>query len=525
MTLQVSGNSSSPSVHIGKKARGQLSLALIIGAAVAARSWLLFGTQYVPGINGGYYLVQARTLIERGNLGFPDLPLTFHLHAALAWVLAKAGGLAQAEAIVWAVKLCDALLPPLVAWPVFVLVRRWATARGQGEGVPLATAALACFAWPWFRMVGDLQKNSLALVWLAALAVALHSWFGAPTPKRALAVLLCLLLLSLTHVGVLGAALVLVALVNVVFIFRQAPLGRRQILTWSAIAVLLLIAAGIFVLWRFDSARIHRLITAFTNPAKFAADGRQIPVPLGKGTAPLSWLPSMGFAVLVVPGLVFAWRRRKTLPAVDFALVAGLAIAVLVITSPWFGLDKVLRFYLIGLMPAITVGAFSVLHLASAWLRRGVCVVALLLGVGSAWPILRAGGNAILSDPAMVELQGLARHVPESGRTLVCAQHGVEWWTAWFLHTRISQFSALQASDWQQYDSIYFLEIKAGLHMPLVPGMPPPPGNRPDHSGGSDFGLPSPSRAGPMRSAPIPPEADILYDGEHLLFARIIKAP
>lgn len=100
----------------------------IIMVAVAARAWLLFGTDFVPGVNGAYYLVQARSLMERGVLGIPDMPLTFHLHAALAWGLVKVGGIGRADAIPRAVKLCDAVLPPLVAWPVFVLVRRWAQA-------------------------------------------------------------------------------------------------------------------------------------------------------------------------------------------------------------------------------------------------------------------------------------------------------------------------------------------------------------------------------------------------------------
>ena len=510
---------------MGHTPRGLLLLWLVIGAAVVARSWLLFGTQYLPGVNGGYYLVQARTLMERGGLGFPDLPLIFHVHAALAWVLAKVGGVAQADAIVCTVKLCDALLPPLVAWPVFVLVRRWAAARGQGDGVPLAAAALACFAWPWFRMVGDLQKNSLALVWLAALAVALQGWLGAPTPKRAMAVLLCLLLLSLTHVGVLGAALIMLVVMIVVFMLRQEPLRRHQILPWLAIAALLLVVAGAFVLWQFDPARIRRLITAFTNPAKFSVDGRQMPAPPTGGVSSMDWLPFIGFAASVVPGLVIAWRRRKELPTVDFALVVGWAITVLAMTGPWFGMDKAVRFYLISLLPAIVVGAFFVLHITLAWLRWGVFGLVLLIGVGSTWPILRPGGSAILSDAAMVELQGLAPLITHPDRTLICAQHGVEWWTAWLLHTRITQASALNPDDWQRYASIYFLEIKSGLQMPFTPGQRPPPGIARRASGP---GAPVPQlhpREEAMRFGRIPPQAEIIYDGPCLRLARIAKPP
>lgn len=504
---------------------GRRWLWVIVAAAMAARAWLLFGTRYVPGVNGGYYLVQARALMERGELGIPDLPLTFHLHAAVAWVIGGMGGLARAEAIVWAVKLCDAVLPPLVAWPVFGLVRRWATARGRGAGVPLAAAALVCCAWPWFRMVGDLQKNSLALVWLAGLVASLQGWLDAPTTRRAVSTLLWLALLSLTHVGVLGAALVMMAAVAGVAVFRHEPARRRQIVRWSAVAAALLVAAGALVLWRFDPARVHRLITAFTNPAKFAVDGRRMPALPGQEAAASLWLPALGFAAAVLPALVIAWRRRKEQPAADLALVAGLATMVLAITGPWFGSDKAVRFYLIGLIPAIAAGAFAVLHISSARVRRAVCGAAVAAGLGSAWPILRAGGNAILSDDAMAELQGLARQLPASGRTLVCAQHGVEWWSAWLLHTHIAQFAALRSSDWQDYEAIFRIEIKSGLRMPPGPGAPPPPGAFPHPRAASASGPPDfePNGRPPREHGPA--GADVRYDGEHVILSRMVSAP
>jgi hypothetical protein len=87
-------------------------LLCLVAAAIAARAWLLFSTPLVPGMNGAYYLVQARSLLEHGRLGIPDLPLTFWLHASLARLLQLVSGMHQDAAIVWAVKLADATLPP-----------------------------------------------------------------------------------------------------------------------------------------------------------------------------------------------------------------------------------------------------------------------------------------------------------------------------------------------------------------------------------------------------------------------------
>jgi len=121
-----------------------------------------------------------------------------------------------------------------------------------------------------------------------------------------------------------------------------------------AAGIVLLGLAMALVLWKFDPARIHRLIIALTNPAKFSADGMQMPMPIPPdgGMYLLRWLPSIGFAVAVVPGLVVAWHRRANLPAADVALVAGATITVLAMTGPWFSMDKAIRFYLIALLPA-----------------------------------------------------------------------------------------------------------------------------------------------------------------------------
>lgn len=498
----------------------------IMMAAVAARAWLLFRTPYVPGINGAYYPVQARALLERGALAIPDLPLTFHLHAALAWALAKVTGMAQADAIIWAVKLCDAVLPPLVAWPVFVLVRRWARSRSQGDAVPLAAAALTCLASMLFRIVGDLQKNSLALVWLALLAVTLHGWLEAPTPRRGVAVLATLLLLGLTHIGVLGAALVLLAAVMLVFMARLRGFARwRHVLPWMGAGVLVLVLTAAFVRWQFDPSRIHRLTSALTNPAQFSFDGGQSPIRPGSARYVARWVALVAFALAVVPALSIVWRRRKVLPAADVALVAGGAFAVLTMTGPYFSMDKSVRFYLIALLPTIVVAAFSVLYIASAWRRWCLLGLVSLISVGgtvASWP--RRGG-AVLSDAAMREIQSLAQYIPKPDRTLIATEHGAEWWTAWFLRTRVAQAEALRPEDWQHYDAILFLEITSGLQANMFAGGGPPPG-RGQGPGPRDSQLARPDRgARPMMSAPIPPNAEVLHDGATLRLARIATPP
>ncbi len=572
----------------GQPWRGRVpALAWVIFAAIAARALLLFSTEYVPGMNGAYYLVQARALLDRGGLGIPDLPLTFCLQAAVARVLMALAGLSQADAIVAAVKGCDALLPALAAWPVYVLVRRWALATHGGTGVPLAAAALVCLGAPSLRMVGDLQKNSLALVWLAALVAALPPWLEHPTRRRGAAVLMCLGLLGLTHIGVLGTALVLLGLVLILWLLRQrGQVGWQPLLPWLAGSALVVLLATTLVLWRFDPARIRRLVTALTDPAAFAVDGRQGPAMTGWVAWLQSWLPWLGFALAVVPGGVLAWRRRPPLAAGDAVTLAALAATVLGLTGPWFGTEKAMRFYLIAWLPAIAVAAFGVLQVARARRRQWLVGGALVLGIGGALPGLARGGQPVVTDATMGELRGLSPYVSQPAGSLIVTEHGVEWWTAWFLHTHIAQREAVRAADWERYAAVFFLELKPGARAAGVGGPgpwvglggPPGPGPRPGDGtapGGpgppsvegptavgpgtdagprsaSDSGPPaatvepagpvggrgqtdppappsgsprSDALPGPPMAMQLPADAQVLYDGAALRLARVTAAP
>ncbi len=486
----------------------------IMLAAMTGRAWLLFGTPYVPGVNGAYYLIQARAILERGVLGIPDLPLTYYLQAGLAWLIAKAGGMATMDAIMVAVKSGDAVLPVLVAWPTFALVRRWSSAQSQADAVPLAAAALACLSLPWFMVVGELQKNSLAMVWFALLVANLHGWLMQPTRRRGLALVGVLIMLGMTHIGVLGASVVVVGSTLLAFLLRQ-----RQSVRWKVIlplvgaGVLILLATSALVAWKFDASRISRLGLAFTDPYQFSSDGRQMPGQPRTWLSVASWLPFLGFALAVIPALIIAWRRRLQLAVADFAVVAGCALTALMMTGPWFSPDKSMRFYLIALLPTIWVASFALTHIERNGLRQVVLAMMLFCGLGSSAWILIPGGKPILEEATMVELKTLSGHIQDPTHTLVVAGHGVEWWTAWFLHTPIAQPQAVSSEVWQRYKTVLFLKVKSGVVS--LPGRGEPGPRRDQRISPDNF----------RSLSEFPSDTELLHDGATLRLEKIKHAP
>ncbi|MGB8170197.1 MAG: hypothetical protein WCF18_22025 [Chthoniobacteraceae bacterium] len=490
-----------------------LAGAILLG--VALRAWLHFRSPLVPGINGAYYLIQARALIEKGTLGIPDLPLTFYLHATVARVFAWISTAPIESAIVISVKVLDSVLPPLAAVPVFFLVRKWSAACARGT-LAAGAAALAVGAGaPALFMVGDFQKNSLGLVWFAGLLWSLRAWLDDHTPRRAALVLLLLGLVGLTHVGVFGTAALAAGLVVGMHFARRRDGSVLRALPWVLAAALVIGAVGALVAWKFDPVRVQKLVTSFTQPVHYLS-GSDPRMPAGgpPGGGPpgaMGALPVVLFSLVVVSGLVLAWRRRDFLPAADTTLVAGLALTLLLLTGPWVRGDKIMRFYLNAMIPAVLVGSFVLIQLP--WRRTRVVIgaVAILLLVGSGVPMLSRGGRQIVAAESIPELRSLATMIPHPERTLIVAMHGVEWWAAWTLHTRIAHADALRPEDWQRYD-VLFLDGKMKMPFPMPDRSGPPggPGHRPG-------GVPP----GPLGRPVIPPDAEILHRGDHWTLARV----
>jgi len=235
----------------------------------------------------------------------------------------------------------------------------------------------------------------------------------------------------------------------------------------------------------------------------------------------IGWITSIVFALFAVPSLVVAWRGRKEMAHEDFAVITGCAVTVLALTGPWFGMDKLMRFNLIALIPTVILGGFLLCRMNSPRWRGTLAAIAVALLVGSSVQTLFRGGRAILSDDALTELRGLTANVgADPEHTLIAAQHGAEWWTSWFLRTRISQAQALKPEDWQKYKAVFFLEVKSGLQMPMFASGSPKPGIRKPPG----FGPPG-NGPGPMAAARIPADADIVHDGPCLRLARVKAMP
>jgi hypothetical protein len=261
----------------------------------------------------------------------------------------------------------------------------------------------------------------------------------------------------------------------------------------------------------------------------------------GPGPMPMmfpTWAPLAVFGGVALCALGLAWWRRRSLPPAESAVAIGCAATTLFLAGPWVQGDVAHRFHLNAMVPATVAGLFVLMQIPNFWARLALGSALVLPAPGLAAPMVARGGHPIISEAAFRELQSLASMVAQPQRTLVVTRHGVEWWTAWTLHTRVAQAKAVRAEDWRKYDAVLFLQSKergpgfgppgrgmmgrgqrprAGFRNGPPPGFPP--------FGKGPRGFSGPGGPPPMMDAEIPDDAEILHDGRFFKLAKVAQPP
>ena len=88
---------------------------------------LIFNYRYelIPGINGGYYPLQVRTLLESGHLGFADMPLYFYLNAAIVKFISFFITSNIDQLIIQISKIIDTISLPRLIVPLYLIIRNF----------------------------------------------------------------------------------------------------------------------------------------------------------------------------------------------------------------------------------------------------------------------------------------------------------------------------------------------------------------------------------------------------------------
>ena len=241
-----------------------LALAALVGWSFVQRWNVLDASPFPLGIDGYFYPVQLRSLLETGELQYPASPLAFYLLAPFAAVTDPMTG----------AKLGAAVLGALIALPAYGVgahLGRDGVDRGRGPG--LIAAALATSSAGSMYLTIEFVKNSIGLtVAMTALWLVLRA-LATPSRRAAGIAVLGIVLAMLTHKMAAGLVLGIAIPAAIVEAHRRDKLRARRALPIAIgvgiLGVLLLI--GIAMPQRFLSPTDLALIDGlFTSEAEWS---------------------------------------------------------------------------------------------------------------------------------------------------------------------------------------------------------------------------------------------------------------
>jgi hypothetical protein len=514
-----------------------VALAVVVLAPIAVRASVLFGTSLMPGNNGAYYLVQVRAVIEKGHLGEHDMALVFWLQAGLSLLIGALGRLDLEPAIVLASKLFDSIVPALAAVPAFLLAVRWPGSR-RSVWVGIAAGVLAALSSGPLSMIGTYQKNAFGMVLVLWCAFFLQRGLARKLWRYVALAGVFLGLVSVTHIGAFGVTLVLVVLTGIAWALFVTHRPARALLVIGSGAV------GIAGLLRLltalgDSSRIAKLVTYLKMPLSlFNFSNATSIMRGGRGFSAASRLESVlffgGLAVCAVA--VLLWRRRDVQPW-ERALVIAAALLTLFLSSPLLSQDLSSRFSLMTFAPAVILVGFVFARGGTVITRSALTAVTLAIVLMAVPSLVQSVSSPSIAEASYAEVQSLQTQVSDASTSLVIAQHGLEWWAAWVLHTDVAQPMAVTDADWTTYMSVLYLQqtgngsgVGKGLtgmpgrtHAPAgsASAKPTLPAGTPPVQSGFAPGTTPPQR-GAFGGFTLPSDASTLYSGTYFTLSNLL---
>ncbi len=413
-----------------------LAAALVVAPFIAR--WMIHASGTLPpGIDAGYYVLQVRSLAERGSLLYADVPLFFWLASGLAKVLMLAG-VAPLRAYIMGPAFIDAVSGTLMACVMLAAASKLATSRKAFMLASLAGVSVAALAAPAMRMVSDFEKQSLALVFAVAATWCVREALLHPHWRSWIRVGALMTLAALTHAGTAAAGLLAVGCVLAahVLLFGRLTLRQAAAVIGGSMLAKFALSGLILLLAPKKAASIAAgMIEMFQRPAIANLFGRGGPP--GGGLAML--LPGVALIAFAIFVGLSMWKRRDRVDGATASVATGCAVAAALLCSPLIGMDYGMR---LSLMAPPFVALALLIGLAcrsnegrSAWPALFVAVVAMATGVTSLHP-----GPGALSTDAIAELESLSGTLGESkADTVIYARHGLEFWAGVYLRCPVRQ--------------------------------------------------------------------------------------
>ena len=472
----------------------------LAGALIALVAWsfeqrwqLLTASPFPLGVDGYFYPIELRSLLEHGELAYPASPVSFYLLAPFAAVTDPITG----------AKLGAALLGAAIAGPAYGVGAR----LGGGRGAGLVAAVLATTSVGSAYLTIEFVKNGIGLtVALTALWLALRAT-ERPTSPRIAAAAGGLVAAYATHKMAAGLVLVVAIPAALATATAHGALhGRRlrYVLGGLVLITTTALVLGAMSPQRFLSATDAKLFGGLVSATpRWTAPALVFPTgELALGHDALLGLVLAIAAMIALPlrariaGAIPASQRRDAAPASPAVTAAAWPILVLALAIglPFLAVtDRQglgFRLRIAAFVPAALAAAIVARAVLARYVHRDAVLAALALVVAVARrPGTQIEGEVVTHPALVAAAQALYGRVP-AGATLIAPERHIAFMVAWYTRAAVAlRPEAIPPARRYRLLPLHFIVADSPLDRQLMaardePSLPPPIGVHPRHPNG-----------------------------------------
>lgn len=424
------------------------AVALIFLSGFSFYLYILTRHPLIYGIDGPYYLIQVEHLLKAGSLKHGDPPLAFFIFAFFT-------GIFNGDATL-GIRVGLALVSALSSIPAYFYVKKISNSQLCGY----VAMVMCLFAAPHVRLMNDLLKNAVGVLFLLCFVYYLHlvAVEEQQSKKNLALAAVFLVLTGATHVLDFGIALLFLAIYTVAGVFFLK--------NWKRIvknAAVLLVIVGVFAAGAL--AAFPSLFTDFFKGVSFLQDlfseeTGEVP--------PALFLFDPAGGTLILPVLLvgaflafYEWKKgneRETL-AVATATTIGAVLAFPLIPPEWLW-----RFLLMEFIPMTVIFGFAFSKIN----KRTPLAVFLLLCV---FPLILQGIGAsgrmhpVIGEEEYQQLKVISSYVPSNSVIVVDFRYG--YWVEYLTGEDIVKKPPLELK--LEYDHVLILIDKLSPRQPNLP--------------------------------------------------------
>jgi len=447
-----------------------LTSLLAVVAGIWAKLSLTSG-DLLPGLDGAYYWVQVRSVLNNFTLAFSDLPLVFWIQAVIAKVVGN---------VALAVRISDAVLPALSAIPIYLIAKKY-----KNPFLP-AIAILVVLLHPvqLYFFTGDFIKNEATIPVVFFMALVLVNWDKKSKRFSIISLLALTFIIAIAHFGTLLLAFMLVGT------WALLQLRKSGLKFWLRGIAVSVVALGVLlgVLAVLVPTRYDRLVNFLTTPSVIFQSPALDRILNSPSLSVMTIAILIGQLATLILGTI-TWFARSRFSFSDMSLVISSLLTTFIFSSPLIGMewsDRLTGLSLVSLSIAAIIIFGSVDNL---WHKVPIAILAAVT-LFSAIPLSTIEMKRVFSNQEYSEFKDFASHVNIPSNSVIVARHGVEYLSAWEFSTDVVLDTYYESADLSSYSSVYYIqELKTfmpdggGKSDGLKPPKPPT-GKGPSDNGG-----------------------------------------